>query len=62
MEPYETERMIKSVEYTAKNTITVLLSDGRKQVIEAKNMDKDDISVKVSEYMNGEYMRTETTE
>lgn len=62
LEPYETERMIKSVEYTAENTITVLLSDGRKQVIEAKNMDKDDISVKVSEYMNGECMRTETTE
>ena len=54
--------MIKSVEYTAKNTITVLLTDGRKQVIEAKNMDKDDISVKVSEYMNGECLRTETTE
>lgn len=62
LEPYEKDRMIKNVEKIGHNKICVELVDGRKQIVEAFDMDKGEkISVKVSEYINGECIRTETT-
>ena len=63
LEPYEKDRLIERVEYIGRNKISVVLADGREQVIEAFNIDTGEkISVKVSEYLNGECIRTETAE
>jgi hypothetical protein len=63
LEPHEKDRMIKHTEYVSNNKIAVELADGRKQIVEVLNMDTGEkICVKVSEYVNGECVRTETSE
>lgn len=62
LEPYEKNRMIEKVEYAGHHKVAVKLVDGRKQIIEACNMESGkNITVKVSEYLNGDFIRSEIT-
>jgi hypothetical protein len=64
IEPYETESFIKSVKAISANELEVELLDGRVQHVVIANLESDNmpVTVLVSEFVNGELVRQETTE
>lgn len=59
VEPFEVEAVIESVRAVDENTMQVRLKDGRTQIITVQNMERDDQSVKLSEYRNGQAVSEE---
>ncbi|WP_214628904.1 hypothetical protein [Paenibacillus agaridevorans] len=59
VEPYEGDRVIRSVQALDANTVRVELIDGRLQEIVVNDIDSDSASLCLREYRNGSFIREE---